>query len=72
MTDFEQTGFVFMVNPNKNSIDQEYINNLKLPEMGYIENSFEIRQINGFSYFVSQHQIHTKRKTIYHFIYNLW
>jgi hypothetical protein len=72
LTDFENDGFVFMVNPNQKSIDDEYIKNLKSVEMGYIEDSFKRENIQNFEYFVSQHQIYTKRKTIYHFIYNIY
>ncbi len=72
LTDFENAGFVFMVNPNKNSIENEYIANLKTSEMGYCSDSLERKTINHFDFFVSKHKIHVKIKTIYHFIFNLW
>lgn len=41
LTDFEDVGFIFMVNKNKKSIDDEYIKNLQSNDMGYISNSLQ-------------------------------
>lgn len=72
LTDFEDEGFIFMANKNKSSIDSDYIDNMKSDGMGYIEKSFSEEEISGFKYYVSQHKIHAKTKTIYHFIYNMY
>ena len=72
LTDFEDDGFIFMVNENKSSIDDKYIENLKSENMGYISNSLERKEMNGFTMFISKHKIHVKTKKIYHFIYNLY
>jgi len=72
LTDFEDVGFVFMINKNKSSIEEDYIVNLKKKEMGYIADSLEYRKIQNFQFFVSKHKIHIKTKTIYHFIYNIF
>lgn len=72
LTDFEDVGFIFMVNKNKNSIDNEYIKNLQSNGMGYISNSLQKKEMNKYNIFVSKHKIHVKEKTIYHFIYNLY
>lgn len=71
LTDFENEGFIFMVNPNeKKEIDNEYLSNLRLPEMDFI--TLETQEINGFKYYISKHKINVKIKTIYHFIYNVY
>ncbi|MFT7005466.1 MAG: hypothetical protein ACJAWW_002841, partial [Sulfurimonas sp.] len=72
LTDFEDEGFIFMVNKNKKNIDNEYIKNIENMKMGFISDSLERREINDFTFFLSKHIIHTKEKTIYHFIYNLY
>ncbi|OHE09663.1 MAG: hypothetical protein A2513_10095 [Sulfurimonas sp. RIFOXYD12_FULL_33_39] len=72
LTDFEDVGFIFMVNKNKKTIDDEYIENLKSNDMGYISNSFEKKEMNNYNILISKHKIHVKEKTIYHFIYNLY
>lgn len=72
LTDFENEGFIFMVNKNKSSIEKEYIKNLKKKEMGYITGSLEKTALEGFEYLISKHKIHVKTKLIYHFIYNLY
>ena len=72
MTDFEDVGFIFMVNKNKTSISESYKENLCKNEMGYIPDSLEDMNIKGFEYFISKHKIHLKTKTIYHFIYNIF
>lgn len=72
LTDFEDVGFIFMVNKNKKSIDDEYIKNLQSNDMGYISNSIQKKEMNNFNIFISKHKIHVKEKTIYHFIYNLY
>lgn len=72
LTDFEDSGFIFMVNKNKKSIDDDYIKNLKSNDMGYISNSLQKKEMNNYNIFISKHKIHVKEKTIYHFIYNLY
>lgn len=72
LTDFESDGFVFMVNSNKNSIEDKYIDNLKNSEMGYIANSLERRTIDKFEFLISKHKINVKEKTVFHFIYNIY
>jgi hypothetical protein len=72
MTDFEDVGFIFMVNKNKTGISESYKENLCKNEMGFIADSLEEMNVNGFEYYVSKHKIHVKTKTIYHFIYNIF
>lgn len=72
LTDFEHEGFIFMVNPNQTSIEDKYIDNLQKVSMGYIKNTFDKKQIDNFTFFISKHKIHTKEKIIYHFILNLY
>ena len=72
LTDFEDVGFIFMVNKNKKSIDDEYIKNLQSSDMGYISNSLEKKDLHGYTIFISRHKIYVKEKRIYHFIYNLY
>lgn len=72
LTDFEDVGFIFMVNKNKKSIDDEYIKNLQSSDMGYISNSLEKKDLHGYTIFISRHKIYVKEKKIFHFIYNLY
>lgn len=72
LTDFEDVGFIFMVNKNKNNIDDEYIKNLQSIDMGYISNSLEKKDLHGYTIFISRHKIYVKEKKIFHFIYNLY
>lgn len=72
LTDFEDVGFIFMVNKNKKSIDDEYIKNLQSNNMGYISDSLQKKEMHNYNILISKHKIHVKEKTIYHFIYNLY
>lgn len=72
LTDFENDGFIFMVNSNKNSIQHKYIENLKNSEMGFVANSLEHRTIDRFDFLISKHKINVKEKTVFHFIYNIY
>lgn len=75
LTDFEQQGYVFMINPLKQKdIAEQYKQLLTAPEMGYIENSWQEHKVEGadFSFYESRHQFGIKEKTIYHFIFNVY
>lgn len=72
MTDFENEGFIFMVNKNQECILDKYKDNLISDSMGYIQDSLEEINFNGYLCYMSKHKILTKTKSIYHFIYNMY
>jgi hypothetical protein len=73
LTDFEQDGYVFMINNKRTSIEKEYKEIIMAEEMNYIPGSWsEIRiEPSGYMYFKSEHKFICK-KTVYHFIFSVY
>lgn len=72
LTDSDKEGYILMVNPNRTEIIDKYIEMIKNEKMGFISNSFEELEVNGFKYYKSEHKINVLKKTIYHFILNVF
>jgi hypothetical protein len=75
MTDFEKTGYIFMINHLKQSdISTAYKNTVSASEMNDIENSWEEVPYVGsdFVYYESRHQFAGKEKVVRHFIFNVY
>ncbi|WP_431213384.1 hypothetical protein ACQ86N_00075 [Puia sp. P3] len=74
LTDFESTGYVFMVNDLKKDILSDYKKNVENSENGYIVGSWQVKKVghSDYEYYVSQHKRGNKIKTIYHFIYRVY
>jgi hypothetical protein len=73
LTDSDKEGYIVMVNPNRNSeIGEKYKEMIKKDEIGFISNSFEELEVNGFKYYKSEHKINVFNKTIFHFILNVF
>lgn len=75
LTDFEDSGFIFMINNCKEKrIDEEYLELMKRTEMGYIPKSFEEKyfQSTGYKYYLTKHTDNIRTKTLYHLIINIY
>ena len=73
LTEFEGTGFIFMVNHLKEkSIVDDYRSIICSDETGYIDKSWkEIKANNGdYIFYESQHKVGPVQKTIKHFLFN--
>lgn len=72
LIDMNNVGYIIMINPNKNSINNQYFNLIKSEDMNYIQNSYEEIDTIQFKYFRTKHNSGFEDKIIYHFIYNLF
>lgn len=74
LTEFEDEGFIFLINDKQKSITNEYRKLIEDAETNYEVNSWQEipNSPTGYSYFKSVHQLGEKRKTLFHFIYSLW
>ncbi|MBK8723455.1 MAG: PD-(D/E)XK nuclease domain-containing protein [Saprospiraceae bacterium] len=73
LTDSDKEGYILMVNPNRNSeIVDKYKEMIKKTDSGFVSNSFEELEVNGFKYYKSEHNINVLNKIIYHFILNVY
>lgn len=73
LTDFEQEGYVFMINHKRTNIEQEYKEIIMAPEMNYIIGSWSevIIEPSGYTYFKSEHSF-IRKKIVYHFIFSIY
>jgi len=73
LTDFEQEGYVFMINNRKTSIQQEYQQLIMAEEMNYIQGSWSeiVIDPSGYVYFKSEHTF-SRKKTVYHYIFSTY
>ena len=75
LTDFEEDGYIIMINHNKNkSINENYLSLIKTQEMGYIKDSLENKKCENtdFKYYISKHWDGIRTKTLSHFILNVY
>lgn len=75
LTDFENDGYVFMINHLKaKNIISNYKDLIVTDEMKYIPDSWSEKKApnTDFSYYASEHQFGANRKTLYHFIFNVF
>lgn len=73
LTDFEEDGYIFLINDTKNSIVEKYKKKILTTEMNYVDNTWEEIgfQSTGYKYYKSKHKF-TKTKTVYHFIFSVY
>ena len=71
LTEFDTDGYTFMINHTKSSIDEKYKQIITENVTGYIDGSWH-KHDKGFLYFESKHQVNSKIKTLYHFIFNVY
>ncbi|MBD0349596.1 MAG: hypothetical protein ICV65_00425 [Flavisolibacter sp.] len=74
LTDFEQTGYIFMINNRKKNITEDYKKIVTSDEASYVPCTWKEHRLEGtdFSYYESSHQFGVHQKQIYHFIFNVW
>lgn len=74
LTEFEQTGFIFMINHLKETdIVSAYKDLITDSSMKYVSDSWKEHKIENtdFSYYESKHKFSLKEKSIYHFVFNV-
>ena len=74
LTDFEDAGYVLMINDRRKNIEEDYQKIITAEQARYIPGSFKIHHApNGvFSYFQTSHRFGPMVKQLYHFIFNVW
>jgi len=74
MTDFESFGIIIMINPNKSSIKNKYINMIIKKDKSYIKNSLDEDYEPSGVIFKSKHnnKSNIKQITIYHVLLNIF
>lgn len=72
LTKFDSDGYIIMVNENKKSIKDKYIEYITNENAGYIDNSLNYYTISNFEYYETRHRTAFSEYRIYHFIYNIF
>ena len=72
LTEFDSDGYIIMVNGNKKSIKDKYIEYITNENAGYIDNSLNYYTISNFEYYETRHRTAFSEYRIYHFIYNIF
>jgi len=72
LTEFDDVGYIFMVNSNKNPILDKYIEFVTDKGNGYILNSLRRQKTKNFEYLVTRHSTKFSGYEIYHFIFNIF
>lgn len=72
LTEFDSDGYIIMVNGNKNSITDKYIEYITDEKAGYIDNSLNKYTISNFDYYETRHKTAFSEYKIFHFIYNIF
>lgn len=75
LTDFENDGYIFMINHLvKKDITNDYKNLILAEQTNFIQGSWVEHKFENTDliYFESRHQFATKEKTIFHFIFNVF
>ncbi len=72
LTKFDSDGYIIMVNENKKSIKDKYIEYITKENAGYIDISLNNYTINNFEYYETRHRTAFSEYRIHHFIYNLF
>jgi hypothetical protein len=75
LTDFEEDGYIIIINHNKKkNITEKYLSLIKTKEMGYSYNTLEVKkyQNTGFSFYITKHFDGIRTKVLNHFILNVY
>ena len=74
LTDFENDGYVFIINHTKNNITEKYKEKVISSEMKFIDASWEEVRFKdtGYLYYKSKHNFWDQVKTLYHFIFSVY
>jgi hypothetical protein len=74
LSDFEEDGYVFMINHTRQDIAAKYQQLIQTPEVNYIQGSWQVIRFEdtGFIYYQSRHNYAPQGKRLHHFIVNIW
>ncbi|MDO9399472.1 MAG: hypothetical protein Q7T79_02200 [bacterium] len=75
LTDFEEAGYIIMINHLKNkTIKEEYQRFIFSPKTNYIDNTWktETYRETNYTYYTSKHLIGENEKLLYHFIFDIF
>ena len=72
LTPFDNEGYIFLINPNKSSIVENYKKIITSKSMKYTEGTWDLLEIDDFTYFVSSHKFGAKEKLVYHIIIDIY
>lgn len=72
LTPFDSEGYIFLINPNKSSIVENYKKIITSKSMKYAEGTWDLLEIDDFTYFVSSHKFGAKEKLVYHIIIDIY
>jgi hypothetical protein len=74
LSDFEEDGYVFMINHTRQGIAAKYQLLIQTPEVNYIQDSWQVILFKdtGFTYYQSRHNYALQGKRLHHFIVNIW
>jgi hypothetical protein len=73
LTDFDDYGFVFMINDKQKRIKEEYFELIKSDSSNYIKNSLKPLTIDNFELHQTSHNFgDNAEKIIFHFIFNIY
>lgn len=72
LTEFDDAGYIFMINSNKSPIVVKYLEYVKDRNTGYIANSLQVKNINNFKYYSTRHKTDFSEYKIYHFILDIF
>ena len=72
LTDFNDEGYIFMINDTKSPIIDEYKKIVTQNPQNKWDEKWETQVYNGLPYYTSRHNIGANPKTIHHFIFNIY
>ncbi|WP_066219771.1 hypothetical protein [Formosa haliotis] len=73
LTDFDEYGFIFMINDKQKRIKDEYFELIKRDSSDYIKNSLKTITIDNFKFYHSSHYFgDNAEKKLFHFIFNIY
>ena len=73
LTDFEDVGYVFMINDRKKNIQEDYLKIITSTKAQYVFDTLKTHHAaGGVTYFQTGHRFGPMTKTLYHFIFNVW
>ncbi len=73
LTDFDDNGFVFIVNDKQKNIKDEYFELIENDTSHYIKNSLKNELIDNFEFYCTTHySTDSHEKKLYHFVFNIY
>lgn len=73
LTDFDEYGFIFMINDKQKRIKEEYFQLIKSESSDYVEKSLKPITVDNFKFYRSTHYFgDNAEKELFHFIFNIY